>query len=78
MIPAGVPVVGNNMYSVERVDIHSWNILGNEVDVGSTITVRNPWHVDGGGNNDGANDGYVTLTAAQFFSGFSWAGAAVA
>ena len=51
---------------------------GNTIDLGSTITVRNPWHTDGGGNSDGANDGYVTLSAAQFYSGFDYARAAQA
>jgi hypothetical protein len=32
-----------------------------------TITLRNPWGVDGGGNNDGNNDGLVTVTPAQLF-----------
>ena len=77
-IPAGCPCVGNHMYSIESVDLKTVSILGTTIDLGSTITVRNPWHTDGGGNSDGANDGYVTLSAAQFFSGFDYARAAQA
>jgi hypothetical protein len=64
-IPAGCPCVGNHMYSIESVDLKTVSILGTTIDLGSTITVRNPWHTDGGGNSDGANDGYVTLSAAS-------------
>ena len=77
-VPAGIPIVGNHMYSIERVDLSVINIFGVDIDTGSTITVRNPWNVDGGGNSDGANDGYVTLTTAQFFSAFDWCRGAVA
>ena len=34
-----------------------------------SITLRNPWGVDGAGN-DGNNDGYVTITPAQAFAGY--------
>jgi len=61
------------MYSVERVDLQHVSILGFDFVVGGTIVVRNPWHTDGGGNSDGSNDGYVTLTADQYFRGFSGA-----
>jgi len=37
-----------------------------------SVTLRNPWGTDGGGSNDGANDGYVTLTGAQLYAVF-WA-----
>ena len=77
-VPAGIPIVGNHMYSIERVNLSVINIFGVEIDTGSTITVRNPWHTDGAGNSDGANDGYVTLTTAQFFGAFDWCRGAVA
>ena len=77
-VPAGCPCVGNHMYSVHSVSLTTVNFLGLEIVTGGTIVVRNPWHVDGGGNNDGVNDGYVTLDASQFFSGFNWGRAAVA
>ena len=32
-----------------------------------SVVVRNPWGVDGYSSNDGANDGYVTLTASQAY-----------
>ncbi len=53
----GAPLIGNHAYMVDRVNADA---QGNLV----SITLRNPWGVDGAGN-DGANDGYVTLTAAQ-------------
>ena len=77
-IPAGVPAVGNHMYSIESVNLSTINIFGTTVDFGSTITVRNPWHTDGAGNSDGANDGYVTMTTSQFFQAFDYARAALA
>jgi len=39
------------------------------------LVLRNPWGVDGTGN-DGVNDGYVTVTGQQAFDsmlGFSYA-----
>ena len=64
-IPSGCPCVGNHMYSIESVDLKTVNIFGNTINLAAPITVRNPWHTDGGGNSDGANDGYVTLSAAS-------------
>src|SRR5437016_8042562 len=60
-VPAGVPLVGNHAYTVDAV-----------IDNGDgtfNLRLRNPWGVDGAGN-DGVNDGYVTLTAAQAFASY--------
>jgi hypothetical protein len=59
---AGVPVVRNHMYSVAGVERDAAGVV-------VSITVRNPWGVDGGGSTD-ANpaDGLVTLTPAQIAS----------
>ena len=54
---AGAPLVGSHAYSVVGVDTDA---SGNPV----SIRLRNPWGVDGEGN-DGADDGYVTVTAHQ-------------
>ena len=53
----GAPLIGNHAYMVDHVNADSH---GNLV----SVTLRNPWGIDGAGN-DGANDGYVTITAAQ-------------
>jgi len=60
----GAPVVGSHAYQVVSVDTDA---NGNR-----TVTLRNPWGVDGAGN-DGKNDGYVTLTSVQAF-GSTWGG----
>ena len=54
-------LIGNHAYMIDRVGIDS---AGN-----ATITLRNPWGIDGAGN-DGVNDGYVTLTANEVFASF--------
>lgn len=59
---ADAPVVGSHAYSVDRV------IRDSDGKV-TKLVLRNPWGVDGVGN-DGANDGYVTLTAAQAHASF--------
>jgi Ca2+-binding RTX toxin-like protein len=41
-----------------------------------SVVVRNPWGSDGYSCNDGANDGYVTLTAAQAYVALGWVCAA--
>jgi len=48
----GAPLIGSHAYTVDRVNTDG------------TVTLRNPWAVDGIGH-DNANDGYVTVTAAQ-------------
>jgi hypothetical protein len=56
-ITGGAPLVGYHAYTVDAV-IYDSN------GVATSIRLRNPWGVDGAGS-DGANDGYVTLTASQ-------------
>ena len=49
------------------VEGHAYAVLGVETDASGNLTglrLRNPWGVDGAGN-DGADDGYVSLTAHQ-------------
>ncbi len=58
----GAPLIGNHAYSVDHVNVDS---NGNAV----SVTLRNPWGIDGAGN-DGHNDGYVTITAAQAKNAF--------
>jgi len=58
----GAPLIGDHAYSVDHVNLDA---QGNAV----TVTLRNPWGIDGAGN-DGLNDGYVTITAAQAKNAF--------
>ncbi len=57
---SGVRLVTSHAYTVASFTRNSCGVV-------TSITLRNPWAEDGGGNNDGANDGYVTLTPAQLF-----------
>lgn len=58
----GAPVVGSHAYGVDRVV--------RDADGNIThVVLRNPWAVDGVGN-DGADDGYVALTGAQAHASF--------
>ncbi len=59
-LSGNVPLVGNHMYTVA-------SIIRNSAGVVTGITLRNPWGVDGAGN-DGANDGFVTLTPQQIYA----------
>jgi hypothetical protein len=56
----GAPLVMSHMYTVIRFTYNSAGQLSGAV-------LRNPWGVDGRGN-DGNNDGYVTVTASQLFA----------
>lgn len=57
----GAPLVTKHAYTVVRV---------NYVDgVAVSVTLRNPWAKDGAGNQDGADDGYVTVTGEQLLDG---------
>ena len=58
-VAAGSPLVNNHMYTV-------WSVTRNSAGVVTSITLRNPWGTDGGGN-DGVNDGLITVTPAQLF-----------
>jgi hypothetical protein len=70
--PAGTHAVPWHVYSVESVSLQTvhFPFIGDVV-IGGTITLRNPWATDGGGNDDGSNDGYVTFTADQFYGFFT-------
>lgn len=54
----GAPLIGYHAYTVVSVNANA-----------QTVTLRNPWGVDGAGN-DGQNDGYVTITAQQAKNAF--------
>jgi hypothetical protein len=59
---AGGLLVRNHAYSVVGVTRGSGGLPG-------TVTVRNPWAMDGGSTTSGiANDGYIVLSWAQFVS----------
>jgi len=53
----GAPLLGSHAYTVDHFN---FDATGTPV----SVTLRNPWGVDGAGN-DGANDGYVTLNGQQ-------------
>ncbi|HTL27701.1 MAG TPA: C2 family cysteine protease, partial [Tepidisphaeraceae bacterium] len=62
--PSGCNMVTSHAYTVDHI-----------VDNGDgtkSVVVRNPWGVDGYSCNDGHNDGYVTLTAAQAFAALTY------
>jgi hypothetical protein len=67
-IPSGVSMIGDHAYMVDKVFTDSQGTP-------TTIRLRNPWGFDGAGD-DGDNDGYVTITAAQALEVFSFATAA--
>jgi hypothetical protein len=54
-------LVGGHAYTAVRVQ----ESTGGE----TVLVVRNPWAIDGGREASGADDGYVTLTAADLSSG---------
>jgi hypothetical protein len=56
----GAPLIGDHAYTVDHVTTNSKGVV-------TSITLRNPWGVDGAGN-DGDNDGYVTMTPAQLYA----------
>ena len=68
-VPAGAPLIGGHAYTVDHLNKDA---TGKVV----SITLRNPWGVDGAGN-DGKDDGYVTATPAQVFGGLLGATAAI-
>jgi Ca2+-binding RTX toxin-like protein len=72
--PAGTHAVKWHVYSVVSVQTVSYQLpfIGT-IEVPISITLRNPWGTDGGGNNDGSDDGYVTFTASQFTGYFNGA-----
>lgn len=65
-ITDGAPLLGSHAYTVEQV-------ITDANGTPTSVVMRNPWGIDGAGN-DGSDDGYVTVTAAQAFDallGFS-------
>lgn len=60
--PDDSPLLSGHAYEVDSV-----NLDANGVPV--SMRLRNPWGVDGAGN-DGNDDGYVTITAAQAMNSF--------
>jgi hypothetical protein len=62
-VPAGANLIGSHAYTITGVTQNN--------DGSYSVTVRNPWGVDGNTSTDGNNDGYVTLTAAQAFAGLA-------
>lgn len=52
--PAGSLLVGGHAYTVVSIDDNN------------NVVVRNPWAIDGYTSGDGQQDGYITLTGAQF------------
>jgi hypothetical protein len=62
--PAGCNMVTSHAYTVDHVVTNN--------DGSKSVVVRNPWGIDGYSCNDGHNDGYVTLTAAQAFQALTY------
>jgi hypothetical protein len=58
--PTNAPLIGGHAYTVDHV---TTDPNGNV----TTITLRNPWGIDGAGS-DGSNDGYVTMSIQQAFN----------
>ena len=62
---AGCPCVGNHAYTAISVNYQQVNLgWGVILNIPVSVVLRNPWGVDGAGN-DGNNDGLVTVTANQ-------------
>jgi hypothetical protein len=69
-VAAGAPLVSYHAYQVVSVNF-------DQSGKAASLTLRNPWGVDGAGN-DGNNDAYVTITAAQAQGSFlGWTAATV-
>jgi hypothetical protein len=56
-ITDGAPLIADHAYEIDSVNYDAKHAA-------VSVRLRNPWGVDGVGN-DGNNDGYVTITAAQ-------------
>jgi hypothetical protein len=71
----GCPCIGNHAYTVDRVNYLSlfrWTSFGLVYyHVPVSITLRNPWGFDGAGTDSNPSDGYVTVTADQYFGYFT-------
>ena len=69
-VAAGAPLISYHAYQVVSVNF-------DQSGKPASVTLRNPWGVDGAGN-DGNNDGFVTITAAQAQGSFlGWTAATV-
>jgi hypothetical protein len=44
------------------------NFVRNAAGTITAVVLRNPWGTDGGGNNDGNNDGFVTVSVADLYA----------
>src|SRR5262249_21739985 len=61
-IASGIPIIGS----------HAYTVVSTSVDSGvQYVTVRNPWGIDGAGNDGNPNDGLVRITLSQFASAFA-------
>jgi hypothetical protein len=65
-ITSGIPVVGGHAYLVDQVTVDSTGGV-------TGLRLKNPWGVDGAGNDGNTADGYVTLTTSQAMSAFWFA-----
>jgi Ca2+-binding RTX toxin-like protein len=73
----GCPAVKWHVYSVVSVQTTKITLpFGITLEIATGITLRNPWGYDGGGSTDSnTSDGYVTVTASQFYGYFTGASA---
>jgi hypothetical protein len=62
-ITGDAPLIADHAYEIDSIQ---YDAKGRPV----SIRLRNPWGVDGAGH-DGADDGYVTITAAQMLKNMS-------
>jgi hypothetical protein len=73
----GCPCIGDHAYTVDRVNYVSgyrWTTFGLQYyHVPVSIVLRNPWGYDGAGTDSNTSDGYVTVTADQYFGYFTGA-----
>jgi hypothetical protein len=55
-----VPLIMSHMYTV-------MNVIRNSAGTVTSLVLRNPWGIDGAGNDSNPNDGLVTVTPSQLF-----------
>jgi hypothetical protein len=76
-LSAGHAVVASTNSSITSgaplIDSHVYTIIGAYKDSSGTVWIqlRNPWGVDGAGNDGNPNDGLVTINFATFSSNFN-------
>jgi Ca2+-binding RTX toxin-like protein len=68
-ITSDCPCIGSHCYTVDSMRTVRDHRGGTTV-ITTYITLRNPWGVDGAGNDGNTSDGLVTITAAQFMANF--------